>query len=274
MTNHDCKAYKAEIEEGAGVGSPQSAGLREHLGTCGPCDQFERERASLRRLVGGLEKVTAPPDFEFRLRARMAAAESARRNNPFHLRFVPGVASVALAACFLIISASVYLRRDSSTNRPEAPTSASTVAPATPPTIATGHAPAGSDMRTGKDVKQNIEIAATPRPIIKGRAGKNLQMGFVGKAERSAARAATFESRPAPVINISSLAPREQTSSRTSTPAVAVRTPAVPLQVVLRDERGAARLVSMRSVSFGAQDMMRQGRNVVPASYKDKEGVW
>jgi len=279
MINHDCKAHRAELEDGAGGISHQSAGLREHLETCVPCDQFKREGASLRRLVGGLEKVTAPPDFEFRLRARMAAAESARRNHPFRLRFVPGVASVALAACFLVLSATVYLRRDSSTNQPLAPQSASTVTPSALPVPATaGHSPAGSDARKGEAGQQVIEIAASPRPITKGRPGSNLLAGLVGKnvedVKRGAGRAATFESRPAPVIDISSPATREQTSSRTSTPAVAVRTSAVPLQVVMRDEHGAARLVSMRSVSFGAQEIVRRGRNVVPASYTDKEGVW
>ena len=283
MINHDCKAHRAELEEGAGVKSHQSTGLQEHLETCGPCDQFKREGASLRRLVGGLEKVTAPPDFEFRLRARMAAAESARRNHPFRPRFVPGVASVALAACFLVLSATVYLRRDSSTNQPEAPQSVSTVtpsaAPSAPPALATtGHAPTGSDARNGEAGPQDLEIAASPRPITKGRPGSNLRAGLLGKnvadVKRGAGRAATFESRPAPVINISSPPTREQTSSRTSTPAVALRTPAMPLQVFLRDERGAARLVSMRSVSFGAQEIVRRGRNVVPASYTDKEGVW
>ena len=282
MKNHDCKAHRAELEEGAGVSSHQSAGLREHLAACGPCDQFKRESASLRQLVGGLEKVTAPPDFEFRLRARMAAAENARRNNPIRLRFVPGLASVALAACFLVLSAAVYLRRDSSTNQPEASQSVSTVMPSAAPTAlpvpATGHAPAGSDATNGEAGQQVLEIAALPRPITKGRPGSNLRAGLLGKnveeVKRGAGRAATFESRPAPVINISSPATREQISSRTSTPAVAVRTSGVPLQVVMRDERGAARLVSMRSVSFGAQDIVRRGRNVVPASYTDKEGVW
>ena len=60
----------------------------------------------------------------------------------------------------------------------------------------------------------------------------------------------------------------------TEAATIAVRTPSVPLRVVLRDESGAARVVSMNSVSFGAQELVRQGRNVVPVSYTDKKGVW
>jgi hypothetical protein len=30
----------------------------------------------------------------------------------------------------------------------------------------------------------------------------------------------------------------------------------------------------MRSVSFGSQGLVGKGRNTVPVSYTDKEGVW
>jgi hypothetical protein len=278
MMNQDCKAHRAEIEESAG--SPaQSPGLRSHLAACRACEHFQRERASLRELVGGLEKVTAPVDFEFRLRARLAAAEGARRPHPFRLSFVPGVVSVALATCFLIFSASIYLRRESATNQPEVQESASNVSAPSVPERVHGNATAAKDAANDTNVEQNLEVAATtPQRNPKPRHASNIRAALYDKAQgrtaRGEGRFATFDSRQAPILSAPASASREQGSSRTDAAAVAVRTPAVPLQVVLRDERGAARLVSMRSVSFGAQDLVRQGSNVVPASYKDKEGVW
>src|SRR5919204_4464118 len=105
----DCKAYREEIEELAGVGR-LSLEARAHVNACEACRQLEQERASLRRLVAGLGRVEAPADFEFRLRARMAAARAAARRNP--LRPVYGFASLAVAALFLVLSASLYVRQE------------------------------------------------------------------------------------------------------------------------------------------------------------------
>src|SRR5919204_537051 len=49
----DCKAYREEIEELAGVGR-LSLEARAHVNACEACRQLEQERASLRRLVAGL----------------------------------------------------------------------------------------------------------------------------------------------------------------------------------------------------------------------------
>jgi hypothetical protein len=265
-----------EIEEASG-GPAQSAALREHLGACAPCEQFRRERASLRRLVGGLERVAAPADFEFRLRARMAAAEGARRAKPFRFGFVPGVASVALAVCFVSVSAWIYLKREPAPNRPDAPTLASSVAPAAAP---------GSGMT--KDTASNVsaenpskggdELASssTPQRVFKLRGASTFRARLdgkgIGRAERGAGSAATFDSRPAPILKASSHTPGEVASLPTTT--VALRTAAVPLQIVLRDESGAARVVPMSSVSFGSQELVRQGRGSMPVSYAVTEGVW
>ena len=112
----DCKTYREEIEELAGVGR---LGLeaRAHVNACEACRHLEQERASLRRLVRSLETVAAPADFEFRLRARMDASRAKERRNP--LRPVYGFAALAAAACFLVVSASLYFRQEQQ-RRPDA----------------------------------------------------------------------------------------------------------------------------------------------------------
>src|SRR5436309_13231714 len=102
----DCKAYRSEMEESANV---QSDAARTHAESCSACGEFLRARESLRRLVGGLEKVEAPADFEFRLRARMAARRGTRGGRPFAGRGnLYGFGAVAAALCFLAVSASLY----------------------------------------------------------------------------------------------------------------------------------------------------------------------
>lgn len=276
MNKHVCETHRAEIEESA-AGSPQSHALREHLAACRPCEQFRRERASLRLLVGGLGKVTAPADFEFRLRARMASAEGgARRAKRFRFGFVPGLASVALAACFVSVSAWIYLKREAAPNRPEPPALASTAAPSPVPesALTKGTAPVVVDEQP---LKKESELAFSPptRRDSRMRAASTFRARPEGKTTERAEReagSAVFDSQPAPILNASSSKQTELASLPTTT--VAVRTSAVPLQVVLRDETGAVRVVPMRSVSFGSQGLVRQGRNTMPVSYTDKEGVW
>src|SRR5689334_10091972 len=107
----DCKAYRREIEEAAEGGSA-SAGLRAHAARCRACAEELRERESVRALVGGLGRVGAPADFEFRLRARMAAAKAEGRGGRFGgARWLYGFAPVAVAACFVVVSATLYFRQ-------------------------------------------------------------------------------------------------------------------------------------------------------------------
>src|SRR5260370_13172491 len=66
----ECRATRQEIDEGGGQLSAQA--LR-HVASCAQCLAFQNERARLRGLLTSLEPVTAPADFDFRLRARIAA---------------------------------------------------------------------------------------------------------------------------------------------------------------------------------------------------------
>src|SRR5258708_34631870 len=66
----ECRATRREIDEG---GEHLSAQALRHVGSCAPCLAFQNERARLRDLLTSLEPVTAPADFDFRLRARIAA---------------------------------------------------------------------------------------------------------------------------------------------------------------------------------------------------------
>src|SRR5918998_6414155 len=105
----ECKVFRREIEEDGGV---MSAGARAHASLCRACGEELRERESLRALVGGLGKVDAPADFEFRLRARMSAAKIDRGHGRFSgMRWLYGFAPVAVAACFVIVSATLYFRQ-------------------------------------------------------------------------------------------------------------------------------------------------------------------
>jgi hypothetical protein len=69
-----CKRFRTEIEEAATAGA-LGAEAAAHVASCARCRAFGAGREALRGLVRGLPRVDAPPDFEFRLRARMAAEQ-------------------------------------------------------------------------------------------------------------------------------------------------------------------------------------------------------
>src|SRR5215213_1228715 len=120
----ECKAYRREID-GAADGGRVGAGARAHATACRACGDELRVSESLRVLVGGLGKVEAPADFEFRLRARMAASKAGGGRGRFGgARWLYGFAPVAVAACFVVVSATLYFRQAARTT----PAAASAVA--------------------------------------------------------------------------------------------------------------------------------------------------
>ena len=108
----NCKTCRVEIEEVEARQSLSSA-ARAHTETCLPCRTFSDERRALRQLVGSLETVAAPPDFDFRLRARLAASHGSANNRRFTWPgLAPRVSTLALAASLvLLITAAVVFKQ-------------------------------------------------------------------------------------------------------------------------------------------------------------------
>ncbi|HYJ45746.1 MAG TPA: hypothetical protein VEV81_03960, partial [Pyrinomonadaceae bacterium] len=106
----NCQVCQREIEE-LELGESLSEGAHAHILACSECRAFHDERQSLRRLVRELEPVVAPPDFEFRLRARLAATSNGHGRH-FALRTILSRApAIALAASFALLVAGVIIYR-------------------------------------------------------------------------------------------------------------------------------------------------------------------
>ena len=133
----NCKQYRAEIEASGFAAGGAHARAASHAADCTECRTFAEETAALRGLVGGLARVDAPADFEFRLRARIRAAEAA--GTPSWSRFLrPRPAWLAAVGCLALAAALALLTRNSLT--PVAP------ATARPPATAQSDAnPAAAD---------------------------------------------------------------------------------------------------------------------------------
>jgi len=241
-----------------------STGARAHASTCRACGEELRERERLRALVGGLGKVGAPADFEFRLRSRMAAAKTDGGHGRFSgARWLYGFAPVAVAACFVVVSATLYFRQSP---RPQK---------ADPPAVAVKPAP-------------NAEPDRVPfiNDEQSGLAESAVAVEAVAKVNRQrAASQRTY--RPAQKVNVRAAQSREVASKGAGragvepgtlessvTGAQVIRLSPEPLRVIVRDERGAERVVPMRSVSFGSQDFLSRGTAAKPATTVEVGGVW
>lgn len=269
----DCKAYREEIEELAGVGR-LSTEARAHVNACARCRGLEEERGSLRRLVRGLEKVEAPADFEFRLRARLASSRGGGRGNP--LRPVYGFASIAVAALFLFVSASLYVRQarqaESESARRQAVTKENkeNAASVAATGQGTGHGEGVGTGSAGLDSTSADGIAQSGVPRRKTRASARASYPTHAREVAQKVRpdvagaqnSLTAAVKGAGVIN------------RSPTLTIPVGTSADTLRVVLRDESGASRVVPMRSVSFGSQELIAREGQGRRAPVTDKEGVW
>lgn len=263
----ECKIYRREIEEGADGGA-LGADARAHASRCRACGDELRERQSLRALVGGLGKVEAPADFEFRLRARMAAAKSGGGGGLFAgTRWLYGFAPVAVAACFVVVSATLYFRQAARPPQAEVPTVASQPARNVEPVRAssvnaqsgTAHAP----VAVGEVVKgrpAEVASAENHKPLPRVNVRVKPVREVVPRGERRA--------EVAHHTSVSSV-----TGAQVIEP-IRLEASAEPLRVILRDESGAARVVPMRSVSFGSQNALSREAALRSTAAAEVGGVW
>ena len=257
----DCKAYRSEMEESAGELSDLALA---HVESCPACGEVLRVRKSLRRLVGGLERIEAPADFEFRLRARIAARRGTRGGRPFAVRGnLYGFGAVAAALCFLAVSASLYFWQG---QRPrpvdEARESARTevTMKSDGPQVTVN----STQSTTAKPAAVNVDGPAEVIAKTKGAGTRSVvrqRLREVARAEEgrrvSADNTLTASVTSAPIISRIPLGNSPET-----------------LRVVLRDEHGTARVVPVRAVSFGSQELLARESASRRVSVKENEGVW
>jgi len=112
----NCKQIREAIDADSGHNS-YGDHVASHLSGCPDCHRYSDEAASLLRLLGAQPRVEAPPDFEFRLRARIANAQAAPAIDPrsFLQRIRPWTFSwgqtvaAAAALTFVVTVSTLYI---------------------------------------------------------------------------------------------------------------------------------------------------------------------
>jgi hypothetical protein len=108
MRKNNCEVIRRELDE-LMLDETCSAAALDHLKDCVSCREFQQTQTKLRRMVGSLGTVSAPADFDFRLRARLANDPGA---GVFH--YWPSFAwrGLAVAAMLILFAFGVVVVRN------------------------------------------------------------------------------------------------------------------------------------------------------------------
>jgi hypothetical protein len=243
-----CRLVRREIDESE-MNLPLSEQAQTHVAACSACAQFRAERQSLRELVGSLEPVTAPADFDIRLRARMAADRQGSKRALFP-HFLLSTPAIAMAAVIVMLAASIVWFSQRNTNQ------STTTAQQGPPanvrqnsgnenlaaaTTETNSNPA-NDATPPKATEPQDQFASTRTSAFRDPNRKS-PATFAAKGRISSRE---FAVEPAEVIKQIADSPGQ----------ISLSAPNKPLVVSVEDDRGATHRILLPPVSFGAQRLV------------------
>jgi hypothetical protein len=252
MNGNLCRETRLEIDQSE-LRQSLSANTEAHLAACAACRTFRDERLHLRELVGGLKPVTAPADFEMRLRARIARERDVPKQ-PFIIRFVMSTPAIAVAAVLVIaVGTVVFISQRNQSSTP-------------PPT----QAQAGGNERlnptptsTVTAREQTVEPEPPKAPVNTGDKPKTTPI-LVKNSPRSlspsngASQAEDFGVRGATNV--------KQTDRAGE---VSLFAPNRPMVVTMYDEHGATRKIQLPPISFGWQRLTDNRKQVSMTNTKD-----
>src|SRR5689334_22679145 len=241
MRKNNCEVIRQELDELV-LGETISAAAAEHLRECAECREFNEKQTRLRQIVGSLGTVSAPPDFDFRLRARLAndANGAAFHFWPLARRGLAFVAVLLVFAVGAILVRNVFYRP--APNKQLATDQHNNIAPAPqpPPTVERAEQPSRAPEIVAVSSDKHAQTLRGERPL---------------KVKRPLT-AEDFSNTRAEVIN-----GQEPSGAFEVLPLDASLQ---SLKVSLDDGRGNARTISVPTISFGSQRMLQTGNQYAP----------
>jgi len=246
MRNNNCELIRRELDE-LMLDEAYSSSTVEHLRECAECREFHDKQTKLRQIVGSLGTVAAPPDFDFRLRARLANESS--RAAQFH--YWPLARRGLAVATLLLVFATGAVWVRNVIHQPSAP---GEVASKEKPKV---QPPAKSTetVALAGPVNSDQSLIATVRE-------KRPQ---IVKGERPAP--ATYKSkRPMTAVDFSSVRAEVINGMQpvgTST-AFPIDASLQSFKVSVDDGRGNARTISVPTISFGSQRIGQSANQFAP----------
>jgi hypothetical protein len=252
MKDRQCEVIRRELEEAA-LNDEFRATASSHLETCADCREFHRQQTKLRQIVGSLGTVDAPADFDFRLRARLAA-DADKPGFRFWTMTVRGLATAAVLVVFGVGALMIW----QSMQQP-APTNIAITPQQPPQTIAP------PPLEDGNRELGLVSHGGTPLPAI----ADNNTPPPSRKVDR---QRALKQKQPITAVDFSNVGANVVSNTRLGVDTATIfpiETSLQSLKVSLDDGRGNARTISFPTVSFGQQRVLTTGNQFAP-----RDGVW
>jgi hypothetical protein len=265
MRDKQCEVIRRELEEVA-LNEEFSGATAEHMRGCADCREFQRQQLKLRQIVGSLGVVNAPADFDFRLRARLAA-DSEKSGIRFWTFAVRGLATVAVLVVFGVGAAIVWQSTRPSTTVATAPQQGQSQQ-AQQGQAEQGQAQQGqAEPRQAEsprhDEQANAQLRNDPAVVVgniprrnPNRSSGNKSGQRIASVDRASLRAPIY-ALPAPAYGIADLKPDTE-------PVFPIDASLQSVKVSLDDGRGNARTISFPTVSFGSQRVPATGYQFAP----------
>jgi hypothetical protein len=243
MNSRECRSTRQEIEQSK-LHQRLSGAAARHIESCRACHEFQLERTRLRELIGSLEPVAAPGDFDVRLRARIAADRQQSSGGSFFSRFVVSTPAIATAALIVMLTGAIVWFAQHRRDRE------STIASGA--TASTGQAITPSD-KPAESTGSNspLVVAATIPPITPTVQAKDRKLYRDTSGRSTGARGPVGPATDFNVMGAESIRQGEQRAGEVSLSA-----PVKPLVVSLEDDSGTKRRISLPPVSFGSQRLV------------------
>lgn len=269
-----CKAVLREIEE-LEMSAKLSAEAEAHLHACKECSAFREERQALRALLSKLDAVEVPPDFDWRLRARLAEArtDGAPARSWLHA-FAPGARALTVAASVTLLLVAVVVYRQATAQRENRTQASKDPAVnvkenAAPLKVEQQETAPLTTVPANTLAAKGNEAASRSRPSRSMKANGTRAEG-TGLTASQTPRVFSNDSasRGAESVTVAGL----QNDANDGGPVITVRVPSAKAsQLRLEDGQGIRRTLS--PVNFGGQESMGRPEKarLVPASEK---GIW
>jgi hypothetical protein len=246
MRKNNCEEIRRELDE-LMLDEVCSASAVEHLKRCPACREFHETRTKLRQMVGSLGTIAAPPDFDFRLRARLANGSP---GEGFHF-WSFARRGLAFAAVLVVFLTGIIVVRNI-VNQQSAREVAETkpVVPQTPPKLVVPDAPPTSSALTAE------VQPSTPQ--------RNKPDRSVATGPRVNRRLATIDSAG---IGAEVISGSEAIGSG-ATAVIAIDASLPSIKFSLDDGSGNSRTISVPAIRFGSQRMLPSGNQFA------QKGIW
>jgi hypothetical protein len=242
MRKNSCEVIRRELDE-LMLDETCSSAAVEHLRECAACREFHQQQTKLRQMVGGLGTVTAPPDFDFRLRARLAGESNGAA---FHY-WSFARRGLAVAAVLIVVAFGIVVIRNVMNRPPEVITVQDQRPIVPPPSAQPSESPAVKPNEVFALVKED-----SPRRIKHERAGQAMAKNI----------------RPVATRDMSSEGAGVMDGSLAASTAFPIDASLQSLKVSFDDGRGNARTISVPTITFGSQRVLQGGNQFAP------KGVW